>query len=142
MAVGEAELGEAAGGPVLEAPQRLDVVLDEGGLVRLGGGLPRAERRVLGRGHVLVEAPLLERVGAAEPLPVEVGPALRLEEVGGLGHGLGAELADPAHEAGQPAGEVGQVALVAVVPAEVEVRVGAVEGGRVRQHAGVRDDRP
>ena len=38
--------------------------------------------------------------------------------------------------------EAGQVALVAVVPAEVEVAVGAVELRGVGQHAGVGDDGP
>ncbi len=41
---------------------------------------------------------------------------------------------------GHGRGEAGKVALVALVPPEVEVAVGAVELGRVRQDAGVGDD--
>ena len=59
-----------------------------------------------------------------------------------VGHGLRPELGDEPRHARHRPQEPGEVALVAVVPAEVEVAVRAVELRRVRQHARVGDDRP
>ena len=68
-----------------------------------------------------------------EVVPVERRPRRGVDEGGGarLGHRLGAELADEAHEAGQHAGPLGELAQVAAVPAEPEVAVGPVELGEV-----------
>ena len=73
-----------------------------------------------------------------QPLPVEVGPPLGLAEVGGVGDGLRAELGDEAGHPRHGGEEAGEVALVAVVPAEVHVRVGAVElrAGAARRRSG------
>src|SRR4029450_65117 len=83
-AVGQAELGEAAGGAVLEPPQHLDVAPDQLGLVALGCDAPVVEAGEVGRGYVTVEPCLLEVVAVAQPGPVEVGPALGLAERGAV----------------------------------------------------------
>ena len=92
MGVGERELAEATGGPVLQASQRLDVVLDHRGLVALGGVAPFLEGGVVGRWDVAVEGEALEPVAAPQAVPVQVGPTLALHEVVGDGDGLGPEL--------------------------------------------------
>ncbi len=138
MTVGEAELAEAAGRVVLEPAEVFDLQLDERGLVVLGRVAPRGER-VEERGRdVLVEVELLQRVVLEEIVPVEVGPPLRLHEVRGVGYRLRAELGDEAGEARHRPECRCQTVHPAVVPAEVEVRVGAAapEAG---QDAGVRD---
>ena len=81
-------------------------------------------------------------MGATQAIPVQVGPPFWLAEVGRLGHGLGAELGDESHLAGKEAGEPGEVAFVAVVPAEIQVAVGAVEHRWVGEDAGVGDHGP
>ena len=111
------------------------------GLVPLGGLAPRVERGVVGGRHPPIEDVPLEPVVALEPLPVEVGPAIRLEEVVALGHSLGPELGHEPHEPGDGAGQGRQLPLVTVVPAEVQVAIGAVELRRVGQDPRVGDDR-
>ena len=92
-------------------------------------------------GIVLLEDVALERVVARRGVPVEVRPAFGLHPLGGLGNRLRAELGDEPTEAG-PAPDVrGEPAEIAVVPAEVEVRVGP-RLGDAGQHAAVSHDRP
>ena len=98
---------EAAGRPVLQAAQVSIVVLAaRRGLVApawRGASRRRWRRRPAARGAS--NTPFWRAWWLAEPLPVEVGPALGLHEGGVLGHGLGAELADEAHHAGHGGGE-------------------------------------
>ncbi len=138
----EQELEEAAGGPVLQPAQLLDVVAHDGGLVA-PGWRPASRRRWRGRPR----APGGRRTPAAgcggppgAPSPGPASARARRKRVG-LGHGLGPELGHEADHAGEGGGEAGQVPLVAVVPAEVEVAVGAVEAGEVGPHAAVGDHR-
>src|SRR5918994_1543345 len=79
-----------------------------------------------------VEPPLLARVAREQPVPVEIGPALRFHERGRLGDGLGAELGDEARKSRNGAERRREAVELAVVPAEVEVRVGtgAPEAGQ------------
>ena len=67
--VGEAELGEAAGRSVLDAAQRLDVPAHDHGLVRLRGGPPLVEGRVVGGRHVPVEERLAAARGCGRAAP-------------------------------------------------------------------------
>ena len=105
-AVGEAELGEAPGRPVLEPAEALDLVAQQAGLVALGGLAPVLVGVEGARGHVALEGGQVQAVVAGQALPVQVGPALGLDEVVGLGHGRGAELADEPGQSG-PAGQEG-----------------------------------
>ena len=137
--VGEAEVAEPAGGRALQPAQVLHLQLDDRRLVRLGRGAPRLEGGVLGRRHVAVEEQLLARVPVEQPVPVEVGPARRVHEVGRLGHGLRAELGDEAGEARHRAQARREPVERPVVPAEVEVGVGP-RAPEAREHARVRVD--
>src|SRR4051794_20772224 len=115
-------------------------MLDERRLVPLRRDTPLVEGRVLRRRYVAIEARLLQAVALAQRLPVEVWPSFRFAERGVVGHGLRAELRHEANEARQRRTQLGQVAFLAPVPAEVEVTVGSVELRRVREHARVGDD--
>ena len=70
-----------------------------------------------------------------EIVPIEVGPVGRVDEVGCLGHRLGAELGHEAHDARKARGESLDIADVAVVPAEVQVTVGAVQQREMGERA-------
>ena len=89
-------------------------------------------------GDPLVEDGALQGVGLLQVVPVQIGPAVRLHELGALGNGLGPELADEAGEHRKPGQRGREVPVVAVVPAEVEVGVGPP--GRVGQDTGMGDD--
>src|SRR5262249_52107880 len=124
---------------VLEPPEILDLQLDERRLVGLRRGAPAVEGLVLGGRNVTVEVPLLTRVVREQVVPVEGGPPLRLHEGGGAGDGLGAELGYEPGEQGDGAQRGGKAVEGTVVPAEVEVRVGA-GAAEAREHTRVRVD--
>ena len=88
---------------------------------------PFVERTVGGRRHELLERVKLQSVAFLQHFPIEVWPQFRFHEVRGCGHGLGPELADEPHHPRHRCGEPRHVAFVAVIPAEVQVTVGAVE---------------
>src|SRR5207237_7997864 len=95
---------------------------------------------LLARRYLALAQLFLQRLTVAQPPPVEVRPAPGLEELVAVRNGLGAELTHEAGHAGEGGEEAGQVALVTVVPAEVEVAVD-VDLARMREHAGRRDHR-
>ena len=126
--------------PVLEPAERLDVVADERGLVRLGGVPPRLEGRIARpAGRTGRRSPSGGRGARARWAQSRSGHRSGPAEVGGGGHGLGAELGDEPGQDGQAGQRGREVPLVAVIPAEVEVGVGAP--GRVGKDAGVGDHR-
>ena len=72
-------------------------------------------------------------------LPIENGPCRSINEFCRFGNRLRAKFAHKAHEARDLRGEAREVTFIAVVPAEVQVTVGAIECGQVRQHSAVSD---
>ena len=69
--VGQPREAEAAGRPVLEPAQRLDVVTEQVGLVALRGGAPGAERRMVLCRHPRQHHVDVESVVGGEVVPVE-----------------------------------------------------------------------
>ena len=114
------------------------MVAQQLGLVALGRPSPGVERGELRRRDPLVEHPLLEAVSGGEHLPVEVRPCLDIDEVGGVGHRLGAELGQEPDHPRNRRREPLDIANIAVIPTEVEVAVGAVEPREVGEDARVR----
>ena len=76
--VGEHEEAEAAGRPVLQPAQRLDVVAQQSAWYRWVASRHVVEGGVVGGRHALVERVQLQPVALGQPLPVEVGPPLGL----------------------------------------------------------------
>ena len=140
--IGEPGEAEPAGRAILEPAQGLDLAAQQLGLVALRRPPPRSERgmllgRMAGPHHLGFEAVVL-----GEVVPVQRRPRRGVDEGGGaLRRRLGAELADEAHEAGQGAGPLVELAHLAAVPAEPEVAVGPVELGEVGEHPAVGDRR-
>ena len=133
--VGEPGEAEPARRPVLQPAQRLDVVAQD----RRPGcaASPCATRRTSGDRRA---APAAAITSTSRPWCSRSASQsssgqreASTNALGAVGHRLGAELADEAHEPGDEPGQLGQLADLAAVPAEPQVRVGAVELRQVGQ---------
>ena len=120
---------EAAGRPVLQSAQRLDVVPQQLGLVALRGVVPLFERDDRSVDDAFEHA-ICETVRLLELVPVEDRPAPASMKSAPSGTACAPNSLTKRTMRGI-GGETRQVALVAVVPAEVEVAVAAVELGEV-----------
>ena len=119
----------------------MGVMDPEFGLVGLGGEPPGCRVVMLGSIDMEVEEPCLRAVLGLEPVPVEVGPPMRLDELIAVRDRLRPERAHPTHHAGQAGRERGEVTRGAVMPAEPQVAGRPVEGWQMRRNRGVGDDR-
>src|SRR4051812_28529465 len=115
------------------------MVTQDGGLIALRRISPGVEGAVGGRRDHLVERVQLQPMALLEMRPIEVGPLLRLHELGRRRNCLGTELADETDHPRHRRGEPWKISFVAVVPAEVQVAARAVEQWEMGRHTAVGD---
>ena len=136
LGVGQRSWAKPAGRPVLEPAQRLDLPADHRRLVRLAW--PRRHASKVGwsaGGTWRSNARALEAVARPELVPVEVRPASGATKSAVSGTAPAPNSDTNRTTRGRSRAKAGRSRSSPCAPPEVEVGVGAVELGRVGQHA-------